>query len=388
MDENIPIETQPGHARGKMWWWLSIAGVLGATVAAGMLHFGQNTAKAEIEPAQTVSIPAGRVERTDLGNELVVQGEFRPYTEVELHSKVTGFLKEIKVDAGDQVKAGQRLATLEVPELKDELEHAKATEERAKADYKNAHLAHDRLATVNKEQPNLVAQQDLDAAEAKENIAAAAMSEAKADAEKFQTLLDYTDITAPFDGVITRRYADPGALIQTGGSSAPLVRISNNYKLRLDFPVSVSFVKNINVGDAVEVQVDGMKKSFSSKIARFTRKVETDTRTMEAEVEVANADLELIPGMYATVKLQVERRPKTLAVSVEAISGGKNPTVLVINKNNEIEERKVTLGIETPTEVEILSGLQENEAVVVGSRTQIKPGQKVEPKFAALATAK
>ena len=204
------------------------------------------------------------------------------------------------MDFGDQVKAGQLLATLEVPELQDELNSAIAAEQHAAADYKNAHLDYTRLVAVNQGHPNLVAQQDLDTAEAKDLSAAAAVAAAKADAKKFQTMVDYTRITAPFAGVVTRRYADPGALIQAGTASdtqaRSLVRVSDNYRLRLDFPVTVDYVKDVRLGDSVTVRVDSLNsKTFTGTISRFTHDVNDDTRTMTTEIEVPNQDLELVP---------------------------------------------------------------------------------------------
>jgi RND family efflux transporter MFP subunit len=206
--------------------------------------------------------------------------------------------------------------------------------------------------------------------------------------EKYQTLLAYTRITAPFDGVITRRYADPGSLIQAGTASdtqsMPLVRLSDNYHLRLDFPVSVKYVKDIQIGDPVEVRVEFLGgKSFTGKISRSARKVDEDTRTMITEVEVPNPDLELVPGMYATVALKVERRPQALAVPTEAISIGKTTSVYLINSRQEIEERPVTTGLEMPGKYEIVSGLKEGDLVLVGSRSQVRPGQRVEAKLIA-----
>jgi RND family efflux transporter MFP subunit len=198
--------------------------------------------------------------------------------------------------------------------------------------------------------------------------------------------LAYTHITAPFDGVITHRYADPGSLIQAGTSSdtqsMPLVCLSDNYRLRLDFPVSVAYVKDIQLGDRVEVRVESLKgKPFTGTILRSTQKVDEDTRTMIMEIEVPNPKLELVPGMYATVVLKVERRPQALAVLTEAISTGKKPSVYVVNREQEIEDRPVTLGLETPGKYEVVAGLREGDLVMIGSHSQVKPGQKVEAKL-------
>jgi RND family efflux transporter MFP subunit len=335
---------------------------------------------ASAKPAQAVAV--ARVTREDLFNEVTILAEFRPYLKVELHAKVSGYVDQINVDIGDQVKTGQLLARLEVPELRNELARAKAAEKRADADYKEAHLVYTRLEAVNKEHPNLVAQQELDAAEARDATTEAAIAGAKAEVERDQTLLAYTQITAPFDGVITHRYADPGSLIQAGTASdtqsMPLVCLSDNYRLRLDFPVSVTYVKDIHVGDQVEVRVESLKvKPFVGIISRSTQKVDEDTRKMITEIEVPNPKLELVPGMYATVVLKMDRRPQALAIPTEAISTDKKTSVYVINNDQEIEERTVTLGLETAGKYEVLAGLKEGELVMLGRQSQVKPGQKV-----------
>src|SRR5208283_2177990 len=172
---------------------------------------------ASISVVPTVAV--AKVCREDLYKKITIPAEFRPYEDVELHAKVSGYVDQMNVDFGDKVKAGQLLATLEVPELQDELHNAIATEQKAEADYTNANLIYMRLTAVNRDHPNLVAQQDLDTAEANDHTTAAAIAAAKADREKYQTLVAYTKITAPFDGVITHRYADPGSLIQAGTAS-------------------------------------------------------------------------------------------------------------------------------------------------------------------------
>jgi RND family efflux transporter MFP subunit len=339
---------------------------------------------ASSDEATAPTAGVAKVAREDLFKQVTIAAEFRPYVEVALPAKVTGYVSNMNVDFGDKVKAGQLLATIEVPELQAELDNAKAAEQKAQADYTNANLIYTRLNSVNKDHPNLVAQQDLDTAQANALTATAAIAAAKANVEKYQTMVGYTQITAPFDGVITYRYADPGTLIDAQGK--PLVRVSDNYLLRLDFPVTVDYVKDVKVGDFVEVRVDSLNgKTFTGKISRFTHEVDDSTRTMITEIEVPNADLELVPGMYATVVLKVEKHEQALAVPTEAVGGEKNHTVYVVNHNNLIEEREVKLGLETPDKYEVLSGLQEGDLVVIGSRAGFQAGQKVEPKLIQLS---
>jgi RND family efflux transporter MFP subunit len=379
-----------GQLRNKQFVILTIVVVLGLCAIGLIVH--QRTHRSGITvrgPATLPSAAVVRVKSEDLYKEVTIPAEFRPYVEVELHAKVSGYVDKMNVDFGDKVKSGQVLATLMVPELQDELHNAIATEQKAEADYTNANLEYTRLLAVNKQHPNLVAQQDLDTAAANDQMAAAEIAAAKADAGKYRTLVSYTQITAPFDGVVTWRYADPGALIQAGTSSdsqsLPLVRVSDNYLLRLDFPVSVEYVHDMHVDDPVNVRVDSLgSKMFQSKITRFTQKVDEDTRTMMVETEMPNTNLEITPGMYATVIFKSEIHPNTLAIPIEAVTGDKNNIVFVVNQNGEIEERTVTLGIETPAEYEVLSGLKEGETVMVGNPRRLQPGQKVEAIAASL----
>jgi RND family efflux transporter MFP subunit len=391
--ETAPDSVRPrssgvaGLARRIDWRIAGLIVVIGVSIGIWRGITVHARADVKSEPAaQAVPVPVAKVTRQDLYNEARFPAEFRPYVEVELHAKVSGYVRQMNVDFGDRVKAGQLMATLEVPELQDELHSAVATWEKAEADYTNANQIYVRLAGVNKVHPNLVAQQDVDTAEAKNRSTFAAIAAAKADVEKYQTLVAYTRITAPFDGVVTKRYADPGALIQAGTTSdtqsMPLVRVSDNYLLRLDFPVDLRYVKDVRVGDQAEVRVESLGgKTFTGTITRSTLRVNEDTRTMITEIEVPNPNLEIVPGMYCRVVLKVQRRPQALTIPVQAVPPGYGAIVDVVNDKGQIEERPVKLGLETSTDYEVISGLKEGELVLVGSRSQIQAGQKVEPKL-------
>lgn len=369
---------------GRCWLLLGVC-------AAATPWVGAN----EVPERQVV--PAAVVQREQLSQEASFDAELRPYLEIEMHARVTGYLESINVDAGDLVKENQVLATLDQPELKADIEHAVAVErrsaaevERAQAMYDDANLAYARMMAVIKTQPNLIAQQDIDVAKSKERAAAAGLDAAKeqqkvsaAETKKLRVLESYTKITAPFSGVITKRYSDPGALIQSGTStgSMPLVRLSQNDKLRATFPVSSSFVAHIKMGDPVQIRVDALKKTITGKVARFSRRVDTSTRHMDVEVDIPNPDLSITPGMYAAAVL-TELRPNALAVPVEAVAETNGAASLyIISKDGKIEERPVKVGLATPTRVEILEGVKEGEWVLTGSRAVVRPGETVEPKI-------
>jgi RND family efflux transporter MFP subunit len=397
-------EDAPPPKMSRLFNWRIIA-ILVIAVACLLLLTSRHSYTRTSQSVAPVSVAVARVARENLSQAESFEAEFRPYQEIDLHAKVAGFVQSINVDIGDVVKQGQLLATLEIPELKEDIEHAQAQQTRAEkqiksasAAYDDAHLAYTRLGEVNKSHPNLVAQQDLDTALERDSAAdatlAAAKEEvavAKAEVDKLNARLDYCKITAPFAGVITKRYADEGALVQGGvtpsATAMPLVRLSQNDRLRLDFPVSVSYVEKIRVGDPVEIHLPALGKDISGKISRFTRKVNSETRTMEAEVDVTNADLSLTPGIYATANLTLDRRENVLAVPIGAIANRKAPTVFVLDGDNQVEERPVTLGLETANKIEVVAGLNENQLVMIGSRGEIKVGQKVQPKVVELGAA-
>ncbi len=387
-DNHVP----PAPDRNANWLNRKTLVALGAVVVLGVaLSLWGSRFHAAIPEAAPVTVAVAKVTREDLANEMAVPAEFRPYVEVELHAKVSGYLDKMNVDFGDKVKSGQLLATIEVPELEDQLHSAMAMQEKAEVDYTNANLMYTRLQSVNVQHPNLVAQQDLDTSQSKNYAAAAAIAASQADVERLQTLVKYTQITAPFDGVITLRSADPGALIQAGtaSDSRSLLRVSDNYHLRLDFPVSVKYVKDIHLGQLVDVKVDSLGgKTFTGKVTRFTDRVNEDTRTMTTEMEVENPNLEIVPGMYAAVVLKVQERPQALVIPTQAAGGATDSTVYVINADHEIESRPVTLGLETPEKYEVTSGLKEGEYVMIGNRSLVHLGQKVEVKLVSQPTIK
>src|ERR1017187_10361390 len=303
------------------------------------------------KPADVPTVAVAKVSTEDLSHGLVLTAEFKPFQEVDVMAKIAGFVKQINVDVGDRVTQGQLLATLEIPEMADDLRRANAAVVRAKAEvtraqdeqrsaeslHSIAHLSFQRISTVAEKKPGLVAQQEIDEAQSRDLVTEAQVAVTKsalaaaqeqvnvnsADTQKVKTLMDYTRVTAPFAGVITKRYADTGSMIQAGTASQtqamPVVKLSENSLLRLILPVPESAVPTVHIGQQVEVKVPTLNRSFPGRVARFVEKVSVATRTMDTEVDVANPSLILIPGMYAEVNLTLDRRDKVLAVPVMAV---------------------------------------------------------------------
>jgi RND family efflux transporter MFP subunit len=392
------------------------AALLAATAGCSRIH----QTEADTSPLAPV-VAVSPAATTEVSRTVVLTAEFRPFQEIEVLAKVAGYVRTMDVDVGDRVREGQLVATLEVPELREDLAMAAAAVKRSEAEierarqdvlravsaYQVAHLGYTRLADVMKSRPGLVAQQELDDARGRDETAGAqeaaaraavtaaeeALHVSEADRARKQTLLDYTRVTAPFAGVITERLADPGAMIQAGTASQtqarPLVRLSQNSLLRLSLPVPESAVPKLRLGDQVDVRVPSLGRVFPGKVARFAGQVRTATRTMETEVDVPNPDLVLVPGMYAEASLELDRPRKALTVPVLAVDlAAGRATVARVGADGRVDVVPVTLGTEMSDRYEVVSGLREGDLVVVGSRSGLKPGEVVTPKQTTLGAGK
>jgi RND family efflux transporter MFP subunit len=383
--------------------------------AAGCGHSSESSLSVSADaPARAAVV---EVRRAPLSNTLSIAGEFLPYQEVELHAKVAGYIQKINVDIGDRVHKGDILAILEIPELEAQLQAARAgvrhsQEEitraqndvsRAEADHAALHAAATRLKQASAARPGLIAEQELDDATAKDRSTEAQVDSAKstlgaarqqlevsqADQQHYAALSEYSRITAPFDGVVTWRYADTGSLIQAGTSGAsalPVVKLSQVKVLRLRIPVPESLASDVRDGEPVDIRVKATDQHLSGKVIRSTDALDRSTRTMQVEVDVSNADYKLAPGMYADVSLRVQNDPDALTLPLQAINRtADKTTVLLVNSQNHVEEREIRTGIEGSDRIQVLSGVNAGDRVIVGNLGAYRPGQHVDPRLSKMA---
>jgi RND family efflux transporter MFP subunit len=261
---------------------LIAGGVLTLVVLIGAVELRQGKSDSDPKAAETPTVAVAVAKRGPLSNTLTLSGAFRPYQQVDVHAKVAGYIRTIYVDVGDQVKAGQVLAILEVPELNAEVAGAKADIqrdqdaihraqseiERAESTYSAYHSAYTRLKQASDSRPGLIAEQELDDSLAKDReseaqvaSSRAALAESRGQLASAHAALDrlaaleaYSRITAPFAGVVTKRYADTGALIQAGTASdtqsMPVAQLAEWCRLRLVVPVPESAVPQLRLGTA------------------------------------------------------------------------------------------------------------------------------------------
>jgi RND family efflux transporter MFP subunit len=358
------------------------------------------------------------VTRGDLSSTLTVAGEFQPYQEVELHAKVSGYIRRINVDIGDRVKIGQVMATLEVPELnaqvaasQAEIRHSQSEIARAESEVSLAesnhtalHAAYSRLLEASKRRPGLIAEQELDDSRAKDqdgeakiNVAKAALEATKeqlgvsqADSQRIQSLKDYSIVTAPFTGVVTMRYADVGSLIQAGTASntqsMPVVKVAQSDLLRLRMPVPEEDVPFIKIGGEVTIKLQTTARAISGKIIRFTRELTTSTRTMLVEVDVPNPDLMLSTGMTAEATIVLQSQKNVLTVPAGAVlNSDQQPYVLIVDAENKVQKVPVVLGIQGSDRVVIMKGLAEHQLVIVSGQSNYQIGQIVHPQLSTIS---
>ena len=373
---------------------------------------GGHNEKVEANAPQEVTVGVTNVVKKTLSRQITLSSELVPFQEIDVYAKESGYVQKLNVDYGTRVKAGQVIATLEIPELQAQLQEDQAEIKNAmnqvnraehelkryEAQYNALHLGYTRLNGVFETQPGIVAQQEVDDAQGKDLAAASQVDAGKAALEAAesqlsvtraklthdQALFDYSKITAPFPGVVTERYANLGTLVQAGTASStqamPIVKLSEDDLFRLVIPVPESYAHYIRVGEPVNVRVPSLNKTFPGKVARFSVDVKEATRTMHTEVDVPNLQRVLMPGIYAEVDLTLEQRNNVPSMPLQAVNHeGDKTTVYVVNPDNEIEDRSIILGLQTANDAEVVAGLAEGERVVVSDRSGLKPGEKVHP---------
>jgi len=316
-----------------------------------------------------VAVQVAPVTKGGITRSITLPGEIKPFQTATLYAKVTGYLKTIAVDKGDAVKEGTLLAEIEAPELLADRARYKAELAVARIDYK-------RLNEAQAKAPDLVVPLSVDAAKARFDVATA-------DLERAETLLQFTKISAPFSGVVTRRLVDPGAFIPaaSAGSSpqnAALLTLMDFNTVRLQVAVPESESPLVAKGQPVQLTVDGLPgRAFEGKVTRFAYALDDASKTMLTEIELPNPKLELRPGMYATVKVGIERREDVLLVPAEALVREKAGAFVFTVEDNKAKKTPVKVGFGDGTKFEIVSGVKAGDPVIlVGSRA-LSDGQAV-----------
>ena len=369
------------------------AGTAQASLVVALLFLITGCKRGEGDPGAASSVPAVvvvRPERGPMTRSITLPGDLVGLYESALHAKVTGYLKTIRVDKGDWVKKGDLLAEIEVPELEQKLQRAKANLAVRRGTY-------ERLQRVWESDHRLVAREDVDIAEGQ-------FGQAKAEVDELLALVGYTRIVAPFDGVVTARFVDPGALIQASasggasetegsapgkGTSVPIVTVADIDTLRVYVYVPEEETSLIKVGIPVTLQLREFPgREFTASVTRFATSLDLSTRTMLVEADIQNPSHELYPGMYANVSVELARHEDAIKLPTTAVGGSSDASFVYLVHEGQLVKRSVTTGFTDQGWVEIASGLDGDETVVASVSPSLADGEAVHAVPSGAAAAK
>ncbi len=361
-----------GTRRGSLYFVTSL-GALAVVVAVASLTASHGAAT-RAETARRASAAKVGVDaivvtarRAPSGRRIEVQGEARPYAAVTLYAKVSGYLKEIRVDRGDKVSKGQVLAVIDSPELQSQYDAAKAdaTMKRANAT-RAAHLAEPGVVSVR---------------EAEMDRAQAAVADATV--ATLATQRDYTTLRAPFAGTVTARYADPGALVQNAGAAQtgalPVVTVGQHDRLRVFAYVDQRDAATVRTGDPADVLLPEQGVAIHGHITRTSAELDPRTRTLLVEIDIANKDRAIVPGSFVTVVLTAQSAALIEIPVAALVIRAAKPFVVVVGPDDRVSFRPVTVAHHDGIRVSLSAGLSDGERVALNLGRNVVQGDLVRP---------
>ena len=319
--------------------------------------------------ARPVDVQTVKPTRRDVAYSIALPANVSPLYQTTLYAKVSGYLKWIGPDKGDTVKKNQVLAIIDAPEVEEQYQQAIA-------DYKIKKITYDRLSNVLKETPDVIAKQDVDVSEA-------ALEGAKHLMEQRVALRDYTKVRAPYDGTITARFADPGALIQVATSSSsgaiPLFTIMNLETVRVYANVPQEDSPWAKVGIPAVLTVKELPDhQFTGTITRTTQALDPSTRSLLIEVDLPNLGQTLQPGTFGELTLQLRNSPAALVIPSGAVITQNSSTFVFIDDGGAAAQRNIRTGLNDGRWVEVIDGLSGTEDVVVVGKSKLVEGTRVQ----------
>ena len=367
--------------------------VIAAVVFAALIYFGgirpRLLASSELtdrlKAAGHPPVNVVTAHHSPNANEVLLPASLRPFVEAPIYARTNGYLTKYLVDLGDQVKAGQTLAVIEAPEADQDLNQARATLEQASANLDLARSSAARWKDLGAQ--NAVAQQEVDEKAAALAAREADVHAAQASVARLTQLKDYQTITAPFDGVISARNVDIGALITAGGGGRELFRLAQTGTLRVYANIPQTYFNTIKPGLAVDVLVNEFpNRVFSGKVVRVAGALDAANRTLLTEVQVPNEKGELLAGMFGQMRFKLSAgEPPLIIPSNAVILRGDGTFVATVDAANTLHFIKVKLGRDFGLTVEIAAGLADGAIVVANPNDALGEGQVVEPLYPAPA---
>ena len=391
IDENLqrPVAARVSRAAGEVRRKTGIKYLLFLALAACILTFcgcAEQPTYANAKAVETpVEVNAVHPHRGEVSRFINLPGEVRPLYEVTLFAKVNGYLDKLTVDKGDSVKAGDLIADIDVPELRANLVKYKAELELAQAEFKQMSEAAANTAA------------DSEAAKNRLAVASGKLAVAKSNLQYTETMLKYTRLTAPFSGIITHRYVDPGAYIPLPDATstpetAAIVNLTDFKTLRMQVAVPETEAMRVRIGQTIRWTADDFPgEHFDGTVTRAYWALDKATKTMLTETQMANPGMKLQPGMLVNARIGIEKKSDALLLPSEALIKEKTNSFIYIFNDGKIKKAPVEVGFNDGTNVEIVAGVKPADLAIVPGQLALRDGQLVkvtEAKLAKVAAAK
>jgi len=319
------------------------------------------------------TVPVLLLSQKKVEKKIELTAELLPYEQTELFAKVQGYVKEVKVDIGDNVRRGQALAIIEAPEVNTKYAEFQTSVLASKAKYNASLDNYQRLYKASQAStPGIVAPVDLERNKQQMLADSASFYAAEKLAQSYKEVSGYLVLKAPFDGVITSRKTDPGNL---AGINTPIVTVQNNKILRLRVAVPESYIASHSTSDTIQFKMDAFpEKLFMAKLTRKTETIDPTTRTELWEYDYNNSGKILKAGAFAYVQVKITRQTKSFVVPSSSIVTTQERKFVIRVKNDKAEWVDVRQGITLDDGIEIFGNLSLNDTLVTRSTDERKPG--------------
>ena len=328
----------------------------------------------EVPPVELVPVQKGKITST-----ITVPGELIPYQEVDLYAKVNSYVKNLDADIGSEVHTGQLLATLEAPEINSQLASTQSRIKQQEAVYYASKATYDRLLSTSKT-PGTVSENDLEQAEAKKNADLANVDAAKSVYKEVAANLNYLQIRAPFDGIVSARNVNLGAYVGPAGkgSDQPLFVIQDQKRMRLVISVPEQYTGGLSNKDEVSFSVKALpNQKFKAKIMRLAGALDEKLRAERVEMDVYNKDKKLLPGMYADVDVPVPSRDSTYIVPKTAVVTSTERVFVIRVTNHHAQWVDVKKGFQSGEQMEVYGDIKPGDKLVKQATDEIREGSEV-----------
>ena len=361
-----------------------IGGVLLLAIAAGLAFWGISTRARALtvvtQETKELAVPTVSVIAPERGapqQEIVLPGTMQAFTDAPIYARTNGYLRKWYVDIGAPVRTGQVLADIDTPEIDQQLEQARADLATAEANERLARLTAERYRDLIK--TDSVSKQDLDNANGGLEAKATAVTSAKANVRRLEQLHGFAKITAPFDGVVTARNTDVGALIDSGSNAKELFHVASIHRLRVFVNVPENYSRAARTGLKADLTLSEFPgRTFTGTLARTAQSIDLASRTLLTEIDVDNPKGELLPGSYAEVHLKVPTEATTFKLPINAIIfRTEGVRVAVVGPDSKVSLRPVTLGRDYGNSLEVVSGISGGERIIINAADSIETGQTV-----------